>query len=357
MRRKGHWARPHKTGHMTNTTPDNPFGLDTEPVSSCDLCGTNDFRKIADASPLRCDIVMCNHCCLLFAAPRVAVGSLETFYRNAFTGDAGANIRLSEDGEISPQKVRSEENVAARWSMPRVARHIDLKGKTVLDIRTRTGALAERMIDAGATVTGLDFLEGNVSYARNKRKIPSIEYCSIADMNQLRGIRDEHFDAVTALTIHTLGHLPSPLTFLRNAFRVLKPGGFVFVDEKDVYLPGKGMGKSVFDSGAVHYFHFSRRSLELYFLTAGFSIIECIPDPGRVSSLHHVLTIAQKPLSGSPANAPDLTCEPAMHYKAIRAAEAKQRRIRHLNKIKRARKRVKRFITSLPSGGINAARK
>ena len=237
---------------------------------------------------------MCENCGLLFASPSFAVSALEAFYDDGFIGDPGSNRRVKGAG-IEPRKVREEERIAKSYSLPVIRRHLDVAGKRILDVRSRSGALADMLARDGADVIAIDPMEGNAEHARSRGTLREARFVPALELAELAGFEDGSFDAVSALTIHTLGHLPSPRRFLARIYDLLKPGGYLFVDEKDVLHPVRATGPSVFDSGAPHYFHFTQDTLRKYFEAAGFEVRECSIDPGRKKALRHVPVVARKP--------------------------------------------------------------
>jgi len=276
-------------------TSQDRFDRPVQAVETCDLCGCEDHRVIADDGPSRCRIVMCENCGLLFASPSFAVSALDGFYEDGFIGDPGTNLRVAGGG-IDPRKLKEEQRIAQSYSLPVVRRHLDPAGKSILDVRCRSGALADMLARAGAEVTAIDPMEQNARHALSRDSLAEARFVSVLELAELQGFEDGSFDAITALTVHTLGHLPSPRRFLARAFDLLKPGGYLFMDEKDVRHPVRATGPSVFDSGAPHYFHFTRDTLRKYFQAAGFDVLECDLDPGRKKALRHVPVVARKPL-------------------------------------------------------------
>jgi SAM-dependent methyltransferase len=92
-------------------------------------------------------------------------------------------------------------------------------GSQVLEIGSGPGHVADMMVQAGASVTGVDFSSNMVGVAQNR--FPDITFRQ-ADAEQLP-FDAESFDAVVAnFVIH---HLARPETVFREINRVLKPGG------------------------------------------------------------------------------------------------------------------------------------
>ena len=96
-------------------------------------------------------------------------------------------------------------------------------GSQVLEIGSGPGHVADMLMQAGASVTGVDFSANMVDVAQ--RRFPGITFQQ-ADAEELP-FEAESFDAVVAnFVVH---HLARPEMVFRAINRVLKPGGrFVF---------------------------------------------------------------------------------------------------------------------------------
>ncbi len=267
---------------------------ETYAESTCDLCGSHRNRVIAEESPARCRTVVCEECGLMFASPQLSPAELDSFYDDAFDGDAGSPV-FNVRPKYREKKVRSEGKLAARWGIGIVESVMDLEGKRILDLRSRSGALAEQMKQRGAQVVALDPFDVNAAYAHDTRGLSDVHTMRFSVLHALDGVPDQSFDAVTALTQHLLAHVLSPRELLTRIFEVLKPGGCLFLQEKDVLRPAKLRSASIFDTGKAHQFQFTRRTLELYARAVGFEVLSCSIDRERVSVSKHILLIARRP--------------------------------------------------------------
>lgn len=96
----------------------------------------------------------------------------------------------------------------------------DLTDKKVLNIGCGSGVDAQWIVESGAkSVVGIDLSKGLIDIGR--KKYPDLDL-QVMDMEKLE-FEDESFDLlVSSLAIH---YLPDWTEALKEAFRVLKPGG------------------------------------------------------------------------------------------------------------------------------------
>lgn len=330
---------------LETQTADGVADRRTQAVDACDLCGHGGQIALAEASKARCRIVMCEHCGLFYASPSLATDLLDKFYDEEFEGDAGTNRRLA-GGDIEPRKVNIEERIARNWAMPMIENWIDLADKSVLDVRCRSGALAQAMSEAGAAVTAIDPLEPNINYAKRRDAIQSVQFVSIEDFERLSDFDDGQFDVITALSIHLLSHSPSPRRLLQRLHDLLKPGGHLFIDEKDVFYPVRATGDTVFDSGPAHFFHFTTATMRKYFQRVGFEVLECDIDPVRRKSTRHIRSVVRRAAEtpGQIADDSTLACDPDEVAADLAQAERKLRRNNGFNMFMRGARRTARRL-------------
>lgn len=103
-----------------------------------------------------------------------------------------------------------------------------LAGKRVVDIGCGGGLLAEGMAVRGAEVLGIDMGEAPLAVAelhRLESRLERLHYRRVT----AEALADEQpaaFDVVTCLEM--LEHVPDPLSVIRAAARLVKPGGHLF---------------------------------------------------------------------------------------------------------------------------------
>ncbi|MDP1924489.1 MAG: bifunctional 2-polyprenyl-6-hydroxyphenol methylase/3-demethylubiquinol 3-O-methyltransferase UbiG [Thiobacillus sp.] len=102
-----------------------------------------------------------------------------------------------------------------------------LAGKRVLDVGCGGGILAEAMVSAGATVSGIDLSEKALKVAKLHlfESGQSVDYQLISAEDYAAAHAGE-FDVVTCMEM--LEHVPDPASVVAACSRLVKPGGWVF---------------------------------------------------------------------------------------------------------------------------------
>lgn len=96
----------------------------------------------------------------------------------------------------------------------------------MLDIGCGVGLWAKEISDRKESIIyGIDILEKNIEIARNFNSGENINY---AFVDFLRNeFEDNYFDCV--IFLETIEHVESPIDYLREIFRVLKPEGILII--------------------------------------------------------------------------------------------------------------------------------
>ena len=102
-----------------------------------------------------------------------------------------------------------------------------LAGKRVIDIGCGGGILAESMARRGADVTGIDLSEKplNVAKLHLLESGQHVDY-QLIEAEEIAKQQPESFDCVTCMEM--LEHVPDPLSTVRAAATLTKPGGWIF---------------------------------------------------------------------------------------------------------------------------------
>ncbi len=269
-----------------------------ENSSGCDLCHSSQFSVIMDLPEENSRILICENCHLMQASPPLSPESLDSFYDDTFANDPGCQLRAGSNFPSDKDR-KKEEILAETWGIKIIKRFIEPRGKYILDLRCRTGALTSILQKEGANVVGVEPFGGNANYAREVRRLSNIVDLPFSRFHQFPLPSNEGYDLVNILPHHVLAHVLSPRRLLEQIFKSLKPGGYIFLDEKDVLHPVRHKKQSALDSGPAHQFHLTLQTTSRYFNTIGFNLLEYEIDKKRRSDFRHIRIVAQKPLEES----------------------------------------------------------
>jgi len=239
----------------------------TSPVP-CVLCGGREFRPYMQCAGFA--YVRCPGCSLVQINPQSEQKSvLERYSGNAYLNyelENEANffalgkLALMDAGlpeierEFGPAE--SETSLSPRRSAP----------PRLLEAGCATGALLEFLRGRGWDVCGVEVSREEAEYARAKR---GLDIRSVP-LEEVR-FPGNHFDLVTAS--HLIEHLNNPRSFVREVFRILKPGGRFLVTTPNcagfqARLFGNLWRSAIFD----HLYLFSKKTLARLLREEGFAV-------------------------------------------------------------------------------------
>lgn len=97
----------------------------------------------------------------------------------------------------------------------------DVEGKRLLDLGCGTGKNMKYFAERGADVTGIDISPTAISYTNGLGKV--------GDMGKPLEFSDNHFDIILDVTSSNALNDAERAVYIKEIYRVLKPGGYVFV--------------------------------------------------------------------------------------------------------------------------------
>lgn len=105
-----------------------------------------------------------------------------------------------------------------------IKNHVDLPGKTVLDIGCGAGILSESLTLEGAKVTGIDQSACLIEMAQKHAHQLNINY-AVSTAEDWVG--QDTFDVITCLEL--LEHVPNPQSLINACAQLIKPDGWIFL--------------------------------------------------------------------------------------------------------------------------------
>jgi len=238
--------------------------------TACPLCGRDEADPLAEATDpipaegvgLRFAIVQCRHCALAYTNPRPSPGTIGSFYPPGYSPH---EAKGADRGNAAPSRF---------WS--RIAGHPCLERRGVLPIKPPGrlldfgcggGSYLTRMAALGWRVTGLDFSADAVRTVREK--LGHTAYLGTLPHPELP---PGSFEVVTMWQV--VEHLHQPVEVLREAFKLLVPGGCLVVAVPNYESLTRGwFGEHWFGLDLPrHLTHFTPKSLQATLQSAGFEV-------------------------------------------------------------------------------------
>ena len=280
----------------------------------CDLCGADDYRiryqstidetsagalsffRQSDPNNLNCRIVVCNRCGLAYSNPRETQDVMNAAYRAV------------EDEEYLRQRPWKEASY--RWNLARLERHV--AGGRLLDFGCGHGFFLS-LLDGRWDACGVEPARAAARYA--SETLGQKAYCGYVDEIDF----DEgSFDVVTMF--HVLEHVAEPKAELSYVNRLLRPGGYVYIEVPDFgSVLSRWRKRRWWYIMRFHTYYFTRQSLVRLLRETGFRVVD-IHRPVKTWSFAYLvrkatafvpqLALAEKILASSAVGAVNINVNP-----------------------------------------------
>jgi glycosyltransferase involved in cell wall biosynthesis/2-polyprenyl-3-methyl-5-hydroxy-6-metoxy-1,4-benzoquinol methylase len=223
---------------------------------ACPVCGERDRSPLYRKNGF--DVVRCSGCALVYVNPQPSDAELMALYR--LWGEQYFSDERQVASDFSPVKYEAELGVLLERTGGR-------RG-TLLDVGCATGSFLRAARERGFDVKGIDLSEPSVKLARERFGLDVVQGDFAGGL-----FPAESFDVVTMWA--SVEHLRRPMAYLREARRVLRRGGKLFVSvPNSAGIASRVLGKRYRYVCIEHLSYFTPGTLENALALAGFGQVE-----------------------------------------------------------------------------------
>ncbi len=241
-------------------------------LKSCHVCDGTRIYYLFSAADYR--VVRCDDCGLVFLNPQPADEELAKIYN--------ANYFLGSESEEGRRTAAEVKQATAKSYLAEIRRYRGPADGRLLEVGCGEGDFLELAEADGWNVTGIEYSSAACDSARRRLKRGQI-HCG--ELRQA-ALPAEQFDLCVISDV--LEHVRSPLEFLREIHRVLKPGGTLFVATPSTdSWSARLLRQKWMEFKAEHLTYFDRQTLQTALFKSGFR--DVIVQPGwKVLSFEYV---------------------------------------------------------------------
>jgi glycosyltransferase involved in cell wall biosynthesis/SAM-dependent methyltransferase len=232
-------------------------------AKTCPVCGGARFYYLFSASDYR--VVRCDDCGLVFLNPQPSDDELTRIY--------SADYFLGSDAETSSQAVREIKQATARLYLSEISRYCGPDNGRLLEIGCGDGDFLVIAQAAGWRVTGVEYSAAACEKARQRLDKAEV-FCGEIQSARLE---PEQFDLCVISDV--IEHVRSPMDFLKEIHRLLKPGGALFIATPSIgSWSARLMRQKWMEFKAEHLTYFAPQTIQTALFKSNFR--EVIVEPG-----------------------------------------------------------------------------
>ncbi len=269
-------------------------------VKNCHVCQGARFYYLFSVSDYR--VVRCDDCGLVFLNPQPSDAELARIYH--------AHYFLGSDTDAGRQTVSELKQATARFYLAEISRYCGSQSGQLLEIGCGDGDFLVSAESAGWQVTGVEYSPDAAAKARQRLKNGDVK-CGELHAAQLPTAQ---FDLCVISDV--IEHVRSPLDFLKEIYRVLKPGGALFIATPATdSWSARLMKQKWMEFKPEHLTYFDRQNLQTALFQSGFR--EILVQPGwKILSFEYIQMHFQRfPV---PLVTPGLNCLARMLPRSVR---------------------------------------
>jgi SAM-dependent methyltransferase len=297
-----------------------PSNISLEPCTlletvSCGVCGSRELEHLFDAGDYiygnsgRWPYARCRGCGVVLMSPRILPSRIGAFYPQTYytnESQGGLGDRPSFRNQLKQALLVSSFHYPRRplpllprlaaWMLrplwlktPPIRRQIHwAPGGRVLDVGCGNGEMLDQYRAAGWTTVGVEPGPDSAALARAKGHLV------VTGLLEDAGFEAASFEAITLWD--ALEHIPNPAQVMAEVFRLLKPGGRVYL-----HVPNYGswyarhwQDRWFMFTAPLHYFHYTSATLTALLERAGLRVDQITTGLGEVG-WHASARVAARP--------------------------------------------------------------
>lgn len=231
--------------------------LNAQPmVKACQVCEGTRVYYLFSKSGHR--VVRCDDCGLVFLNPQPSDEELRAIY--------SAQYFLGSETERGKRDASEVKQATGREYLSEITRYRGNQGGQLLEVGCGDGDFLELAETQGWEVTGIEYSSAACDRARKRLKNGTV----LCGELQGASMPPDRFDLCVVSDV--IANVRSPLDFLREIHRVLKPDGTLFVATPSTdSWSARLLRQDWMEFKAEHLAHFDRQTLQTALFKTGFS--------------------------------------------------------------------------------------
>ncbi len=207
----------------------------------------------------------CEECGGGWTSPLPDIRELASYYPPAYLGDTETRLREFSSGRL--QRTRSWRNELEKVRLVEGF----IGGGVILDVGCADGTFLWALDEKNWVRYGVEQIREVVSLVSDR--MPGL-HLTTGDVFS-SALQDDQFDVITLW--HVFEHLAEPARTLDRLFRLLRPGGWLFIAAPSIHSLQAHLFRRYWFAFDVprHIFHFSPASLQRLLAQSGFQVQQC----------------------------------------------------------------------------------
>jgi len=248
---------------------------------NCPNCGHNGFIVLFDSNMKQDDFQGGIESVYMLPGDKygrhVKCRNCQLVYVNPVEKKSKINENYSKRESIDASIIRESRLRAAKSQLELIQRY--KKGTNLLDIGCGEGFFLFNASKAGYRAKGVELSQDATAYAKREFGL-DVEAAAFEELQ----FPEDYFDVITLWQV--LEHVPHPLLLLKEAHRILKPGGLLVASTPNIGgIPARILHRKWWNVRRLHINQFTTKTLTGIFRNAGFKNISSVSYRESISLL------------------------------------------------------------------------